>query len=55
LFSYQKQGKTQTIAYYQCPEEAFDDETIMLSWAKAAYLVAIEAASSENKHKIKIV
>ena len=54
-FTYQKQGKTQTIAYYQCPEEAFDDETIMLSWAKVAYLVAIEAASSENKHKIKIV
>ena len=49
-FAYQKQGKTYTIAYYQCPEEAFDDETIMLMWAKTAYLVAIEAASGENKH-----
>lgn len=44
-FSYQKQGKTQTIAYYQCPEEAFDDEEMMLVWAKTAYLVAIQAAT----------
>lgn len=44
-FSYQKQGKTHTIAYYQCPEEAFDDETIMFEWAKTAYLVAVQAAT----------
>ena len=30
-FSYQKQGKSYVMAYYQCPEEAFDDETVMFA------------------------
>lgn len=47
-FSYQKQGKTYTIAYYQCPEEAFDDEEVMLVWAKSAYLAAINSAAKKS-------
>ena len=40
-FSYQKQGKTCYLNYYQCPEEAFDDEELMYEWAYKAYQLAL--------------
>ncbi len=42
-FSYQKQGKTQHINYYQCPEDALDDEEVMQVWANKAYHCALSA------------
>lgn len=47
-FSYQKQGKTCYLNYYQCPSDAFDDEELMLHWAKIAYHVALQANSSRS-------
>ena len=44
-FSYQKQGKTCYLNYYQCPSDAFDDEELMLHWANIAYNVALQANS----------
>lgn len=42
-FGYQKQGKTCYLNYYQCPEEAFDDEELMCQWAQTAYQVALQS------------
>lgn len=40
-FCYQKQGKTCHLNYYQCPEEAFDDEEVMYDWAYKSYQLAL--------------
>ncbi|MBK8326822.1 MAG: TfoX/Sxy family protein [Moraxellaceae bacterium] len=40
-FSYQKQGKICYLNYYQCPEEAFDDEELMYDWAYKSYQLAL--------------
>lgn len=42
-FTYQKQGKIQQINYYQCPDDALEDEELMQMWASKAYGVAIKA------------
>jgi DNA transformation protein len=42
-FTYHKQGKLQQINYYQCPEEALEDEELMQQWANTAYAVARNA------------
>lgn len=47
-FSYQKQGKTHHIHYYQCPEEALEDEDVMRIWAVNAYQVALTAQSLKS-------
>lgn len=39
-FTYQKQGKTCQIAYYQCPDEALEEPEAMLHWAGQAFEVA---------------
>jgi len=48
-FSYQKQGKTHHINYYQCPDDALEDEDMMRVWATKAYQVALTANSIKSK------
>lgn len=46
-FCYHKQGKVQQIAYYTCPDEAFEQEEDMQVWAKLAYAAALRC------HRVK--
>ena len=51
-FTYQKNGKTMHISYYQAPEEALEDSEIMSTWANKSYAVALRAAAKKrNKEK----
>jgi len=46
-FTYEKQGKTTKLSYYQCPEEALESSEEMNLWANKAYAVAIRAAAKK--------
>jgi len=46
-FRYLKQGKWQQIAYYQAPEEVFEDIDILSAWSDSAYAAALRA----RKHR----
>ena len=48
-FSYQKQGKTQTLSYYQAPEESLEDSDEMYVWANKAYGAALRAAAKKSE------
>lgn len=48
-FSYVKQGKIHHINYYQCPDDALEDEEVMSKWAIKAYGVAFAAKSIKTK------
>ncbi|TNF35625.1 MAG: TfoX family protein [Gammaproteobacteria bacterium] len=48
-FSYDKQGKTYTMSYYQAPEEALEDGDMMTDWANLAYHAAIRASLNKRK------
>ena len=48
-FTYHKQGKPFQMSYYQCPEEALEDSSVMNTWANKAYGAALRAASNKRK------
>jgi DNA transformation protein len=48
-FSYQKNGKTMKISYYQAPAEALEDAEVLSNWANGAYAAALRAASKKRK------
>ena len=45
-FSYNKKGKEYRMSYYQAPEEVFEDQDEMTTWANRAYSAAVHAADS---------
>ena len=46
-FSYVKQGRTMSMAYYAAPGEVYDDPDEALRWGR----LAVEAALRANQHK----
>lgn len=48
-FSYIKQGKIHHINYYQCLDDALEDEEVMSKWASKAYAAALAAKSIKTK------
>lgn len=52
-FSYRKQGKWCSIAYYQIPEEALEDIEEMRLWANKAYAVALRAAAAARHRRTR--
>jgi DNA transformation protein and related proteins len=50
-FSYLRQGKVATLAYYQAPPEAFDNPAAMKRWAQKALTAAQQDASSKSTRK----
>lgn len=44
-FTYEKQGKTIQLSYYQAPEEIYDDPDEAVYWAKQAFQAALNAKS----------
>ena len=47
-FHYEKQGKMQTISYYQAPEEVLDNAEEMIVWATGSFEAALRA-NTEKK------
>ncbi|MDH5485613.1 MAG: TfoX/Sxy family protein [Gammaproteobacteria bacterium] len=48
-FSYHKQGKNYSMAYFQVPDDALEDAEEMRDWANMAYTVALDAAARKRK------
>jgi len=42
-FQYEKQGKLQTMSYYQAPEEVLDNAEEMICWATGSFNAALRA------------
>ncbi|MCP5144783.1 MAG: TfoX/Sxy family protein [Gammaproteobacteria bacterium] len=47
-FQYEKGGKAMTIAYYQAPEEVFDDPDEAAVWARLAFEAALRASRAKQ-------
>ena len=47
-FTYEKQGKTQSLSYYRAPADAGDDSDTMIEWAQKGYAAARRAAASKG-------
>lgn len=50
-FSYEKKGKPFKLSYYQCPEEAIENQRMITEWGNKAYAAALRAAAKKGKHK----
>lgn len=50
-FSYEKKGKPFKLSYYQCPEEAIENQLMITEWGNKAYAAALRAAAKKAKHK----
>ena len=50
-FEYEKAGKTMKIAYYQAPEELFDDPQVAKQWAELALGAAVRAKNTQGKRR----
>ena len=50
-FSYEKQGKRHFIAYFEAPDELFDDPEEAALWAKRSWEAAVRGDT--KKHRIK--
>ena len=48
-FTYQKQGKTLALCYYEAPAEALEDTVILQHWGNLAYAAALRAAAKKKK------
>jgi DNA transformation protein and related proteins len=48
-FTYQKQGKSQSMSYYRAPADAVDDSDVMLVWAKKGFAAAQRAAAAKAR------
>ena len=56
-FSYEKQGKSMNLSYFQAPEEAMESGDVMQLWGSSAYSAAMRAAASKGgtrKKKAKV-
>ena len=50
-FTYEKKGKPFKMSYYQCPEEATENPSMMTDWGNKAYAAALRAAAKKGKQK----
>ena len=48
-----KGGKTGTMSYYQCPEDALENGATMIRWAESAYSAAVRNAKSKKQRSTK--
>lgn len=48
-FSYEKQGKRYSIAYYQAPDSVYDDPEEAALWARRAYAAALRADALKRR------
>jgi DNA transformation protein len=48
-FTYHKKGKPFSLSYFEAPEEALDDEDMLVDWAKHACAVALRAAKKKKQ------
>ena len=48
-FSYEKQGKRYSIAYYQAPDTVYDDPEDAALWARRAYAAALRAGDVKRR------
>ncbi len=42
-FTYQRQGKSVQLSYYQAPVEVFEDDELASMWARKAYAAAVRS------------
>lgn len=47
-FTYQKQGTSASLSYYEAPEDSLEDLDVMRNWAAPAFEVALRAASRKK-------
>lgn len=50
-FSYEKQGKCYSIAYFQAPDTVYDDPEEAALWAHRAYAAALRADALKHRKK----
>ena len=48
-FTYEKKGKPFKLSYYQCPEEALENQDMITEWGNKAYATALRAAAKKGK------
>ena len=48
-FSYEKQGKRYSIAYFQAPDTVYDDPEEAALWARRAYAAALRADALKRR------
>ncbi|GGY01550.1 hypothetical protein GCM10007160_31840 [Litchfieldella qijiaojingensis] len=48
-FEYNKGGKVVRIAYYQAPEELFEDHELAAAWARRSFEAALRAQAGKRK------
>jgi DNA transformation protein len=51
-FSYQRNGKTFSMSYYQAPGESLDDVDELCDWANKAYGAALRSAAKKSRLKL---
>lgn len=50
-FTYERQGKTLALSYFQAPEECLDDPEDLLAWARSAWGAARRSANQKQNKK----
>tara|TARA_R110002167_G_scaffold29239_3_gene97743 strand:+ start:43895 stop:44236 length:342 start_codon:yes stop_codon:yes gene_type:complete len=48
-FSYEKQGKSYSIAYFQAPDQLFDDQDEAAIWARRSWDAAVRGAAKKRR------
>jgi len=48
-FSYEKQGKRYSIAYFQAPDQLFDDPEEAAIWARRSWQAALRGAAKKQR------
>lgn len=48
-FTYQSQGKTRSLSYYQAPEEALENLEVMREWGNLGFAAALRAAARKSR------
>lgn len=50
-FSYEKQGKRYSIAYFQAPDQLFDDQEEAALWARRSWQAALRGEAKKRRTK----
>lgn len=48
-FTYQSQGKSRSLSYYQAPEEVLESLDIMRDWGNRGFAAALRAAARKSR------
>ena len=50
-FTYEKNGKSMNMSYFQAPEDAMESSELMQEWGSSAYSAALRAAARKGGQK----